>query len=66
MATTPRGTGKLSTAIRDTQAQGQRNRSLRNPGLLLDEHPLGTLQQPLNGGIQPRRQTTSASVPRYG
>lgn len=65
LSTTLRGSGRLSTAIREVQIATRRLTAQRVPGARVSVHPLGTTVEPDGTSNFPRR-TTSSSIPRYG
>ena len=59
-----RGSGPISTSIRELQDKAQQNTMQRTVGAQVDSHPLGSQSRPnkSNGGSQ-RQQPPS--IPRY-
>ena len=67
MNTPLKGTGKLTTAVREAQDAARRSQPLRTDNALVDQHPLGSTVRPTGNGTAARRQTKSSpNVPRYG
>lgn len=60
-----RGTGRLSTAIREVQIQTRQLTARRVAGARVSVHPLGTTVEPDGTANFPHR-TTRPSIPRYG
>lgn len=60
-----RGTGRLSTAIREVQIATRQLTARRVAGARVSVHPLGTTVEP-DGSATITRRTSSSSIPRYG
>jgi hypothetical protein len=60
-----RGTGRLSTAIREVQIQTRQLTARRVAGARVSVHPLGTTVEP-DGTSTVTRRAASPSIPRYG